>query len=148
MATTKHNFNFDALLEMKDAGVIASSAAAEVDSVAKILDLGADSFLSATLVLDVTAIEVDTANEKYEIEWQLSPDATFGTAANIVCATVVKLGDSSVNGSGADSAVGRITQPVQNEFNGTVYRYARLFTRVTGTVTPGGINYSAYLSPN
>jgi hypothetical protein len=144
MATNNHNFVFDALLEMKDAGVIGSSAAATVDSVAKVLDLG-DKFCSGNLVIDITALEVATGDEKYEIEWQLSPDATFGTAGNIRCATVVKLGDSTTNGSGADSAVGRIVQPVQNEFNGTVYRYARLFTRIAGDIA-SGINYSAFLS--
>lgn len=146
MATNNHNFVFDSLLELKDAGDVTSSAAAQVDSAAKILDCGASSYLRGNLVIDITALEVASTDEKYEIEWQLSPDSDFGTAANIVCATAVKLGDSSVNGSGADSAAGRIVQPVHNEFNGTVYRYARLYTRVAGTIDTTGINYSAYLA--
>ena len=87
-----------------------------------------------------------STNEKYEIEWQLSSDADFGTAGNIRCASVLKLGDSSVNGSGADSAAGRYFLMVSNEFAGTVYRYARLFTRVAGTIDTSGINYSAFLA--
>lgn len=145
MATRNHNYVLDSLLEMKDAGLVAASAAAEVDAAAKILDLGA-AFMSGRVVVDVTAIEVDSSNEKFEIEFQLSPDATFGTAGNIVCAYSLKLGDSSVNGSGADSAVGRYVLPVQNEFNGTIYRYARLYTRIAGTIATG-INYSAFLCP-
>ena len=145
MAQHNHNKVFDAALELKDAGLVAASAAATVDSAAKILDLGS-SFVYGEVVIDATAIEVDSSNEKFEIEWQLSPDATFGTAGNIVCAATLKLGDSSTNGSGADSAAGRYVLLVSNEFAGTKYRYARLFTRIAGTIG-SGINYSAFLSP-
>lgn len=146
MATHNHNFVFDSLLELKDAGLVAASAAATVDAVAKILDFGSDNFASGQVVIDATAIEVDSSNELFEIEWQLSSDADFGTAGNIRCAAVLKLGDSSVNGSGADSAAARYTLRVSNEFAETVYRYARLYTRVAGTVATG-INYSAFLCP-
>lgn len=146
MAQHNHNKVFDAALELKDAGLVAASAAATVDSVAKIVDLGASSFVRGEVIVDATAIEVDSSNEKFEIEWQLSPDSDFGTAGNIVCAAVLKLGDSSVNGSGADSAAGRYVLLVSNEFAGTKYRYARLFTRIAGTIGTG-INYSAFLSP-
>lgn len=144
MATRNHNYVFDSLLEMKDAGLIAASAAAQVDSAAKVLDLGA-AFMCGRIVVDVTAIEA-ASDELYEIELQLSPDATFGTAGNIVCAQVLKLGHSSVNGSGASSSAARYVMPVQNEFGGTIYRYARLYTRIAGTIATG-INYSAFLCP-
>lgn len=144
MATySKRNHVFDVNSQLKDAGLVAASAAAQVSSADKILDLGLG-LVDADLVLDVTAVEVDTGNEKYEIEWQLSNSATF--ASGNVCACVVKLGDSSVNGSDADSGTGRIVQPVANEFAGTAYRYARLYTRIAGTIATG-INYSAFLSP-
>lgn len=141
--TQIRNIMFDALLEMKDAGLVAASAAAQVDAVDKILDLG-ESYYEANLVVDVTAIEVASADEKYEIEFQLSDSATF--ASGNVCSVVLKLGDSSVNGSSADSAVGRYIVPVRNEFADTIYRYARLYTRIAGTIATG-INYSAFLSP-
>lgn len=142
--SAKH-YVFDADLQLKDAGLVASSAAATVSSAAAVLDLGGG-LVEGTVVIDATAIEVGTGNEEYEIEWQLSPDATFGTAGNIVCACVLKLGDSTVNGSGADSAAGRYLLRVHNEFAGTLYRYARLYTRIAGTIATG-INYSAFLSP-
>lgn len=141
MATNNHNYLFDAQLQLKDAGLVAASAAATVSSAAQVLSLGAG-FFEANLVIDVTACEVDTGNEKYEIEWQLGTTSAFST---YVTATVVKLGDSSVNGSSADSSTGRIVQPVCNEFNGTIYGYARLYTRIAGTIATG-INYSAFLS--
>lgn len=145
MANNNH-YTFDGNLELKDAGLVAASAAAQVDSADKILDLGS-AFMAGTVIVDASAIEVDSSNEKYEIEWQLSSDSDFGTAGNIRCAGVLKLGDSSVNGSGADSGTGRYLLPVTNEFAGTIYRYARLYTRIAGTIATG-INYSAYLVPN
>lgn len=145
MPTAYHSFVFDTNLEMKDAGLVAASAAATVDSAAKILDLGTG-LVIGMVVADVTAIEVATGNEVYEIEWQLSSDSDFGTAGNIRCAAELKLGDSSVNGSGADSAAARYLLPVHNEFAGTLYRYARLYTRIAGTIATG-INYSAFLAP-
>lgn len=138
-----HKVNFDSLLELKDAGLVAASAAAQVDGADKILDLG-QAFWEGDIVVDVSAIEVATGDEKYEIEFQLSPDATFGTAGNIRINGVLKLGDSSVNNSGADSAVGRYVLCVHNEFAGTLYRYARLYTRIAGTIATG-INYSAFV---
>lgn len=140
--TVIHNTQFDSLLEMKDAGLVATSAAAQVDSADKILNLGLG-LVEGNLIVDVTAIEVATGNEVYEIEWQLSNSATF--ASGNVCASVLKLGDSSVNGSSADSAAGRYIQPVMNEFAGTMYQYARLYTRIAGTIATG-INYSAFLT--
>jgi hypothetical protein len=142
MATNNHKYVFDAALEMRDAGLITASAASLVDGAAKILDLGA-SYCEGDLVIDVTVVEVATGNEKLEIEWQLSNSATFGSGN--VCATVVKIGDSTVNGSSADSTTGRYVQPVHNEFNGTIYRYARLYERYTGTIDTG-YNFSAFLS--
>lgn len=136
-------FTFDKNLQMKDAGAVTASAAAQVGGADKILDLGAGR-VEGTVVLDVSAIDIVTGDEKYEVEFQLSPDATFGTAGDIRCAHVVKLGDATVNGSGADSTTGRYEMPVVNEFNGTVYRYARLYTRAAGT-TPS-INYTGFLA--
>lgn len=141
--TVIHKTQFDSLLEMKDAGAIASSAAAQVDAADKILDLGLG-LVEANLIIDVTALEVADGNEVYSIEWQLSNSATF--AATVVVASVLRIGDSSVAFGSADNAVGRYIQPVNNEFNGTAYRYARLFTRIAGTVATG-INYSAFLTP-
>ena len=143
MATNNHNFVFDSGLEMKDAGLVAASAAAQVDSADKILNLG-DSFVKGVVVIDVTAVEVDNANEQYIIGWQLSDSATF--ASGIVEAASLILGDNSVVGGDADTSAGRFTLYVSNEFDGAIYTYARLYTTIAGTIG-SGINYSAYLCP-
>jgi hypothetical protein len=143
MATNHHKYIFDAATEMKDAGLVASSAAAQVDAADKILDFGGAVMTEGDLVIDITAIEVASGDEKYEIEWQLSSSATFASAVNT--ASVIKVGDSSVTGSSADTGVGRYVRGVSNEFGGTVFRYARLYTRIAGTIATG-INYTAFLT--
>lgn len=135
-----HNINFDSLLELKDAGLVAVSAAAQVDSVDKILDLG-QSYWEGNVVIDVTALEVASGDEVYSIEWQLSSSSTF--ASGVVVSSVLRIGDSSVAFGSADNTTGRYVQCVHNEFNGTLYRYARLYTRIAGNIATG-INYSAF----
>ncbi len=44
-----------------------------------------------------------------------------------------------------DSATGRYILRVHNDVQGTRYRYARVYTTVSGTVATG-INYIAYLT--
>lgn len=137
-----HKINFDSLLELKDAGLVAVSAAAQVDSVDKILDLG-QSYWEGNVVVDVTALEVASGDEVYSIEWQLSSSATF--ASGVVVSSVLRIGDSSVAFGSADNTTGRYVMCVHNEFNGTLYRYARLYTRIAGNIATG-INYSAFAS--
>ena len=142
MATNNHNFTFDADLEFKDAGLVAADAAAQVDSADKIVDLGAG-YMSGTLVIDVSAIEIASNDERYDIVFQLSSSATFASA--IVDRATLSLGALEAVPGDQDAATGRYTLPVDNEWNGTVYRYARVYTDVTGTIATG-INYSAFLT--
>jgi hypothetical protein len=136
------DFTYDHAHLLKDAGLVASSAAATVASAARVIDFGPGR-IDARAILDILAIEVDTANEKYEIEMQVSNTADL--SAGIFIAGVVKLGDSSVSNESADTAVGRRELHFTNEINGTVYRYGRLFTRIAGTIATG-INYSGLLA--
>jgi len=143
MATNNHSYVFDGNLEMKDAGLVAADAAAQVDSSNKILDLGS-AFCKGTLVVDATAVEVDSNNELYNICFQLSSSSSF--ASTVVTRAILPLGATEVIiGSDTDNGTGRYTLHVDNEHKGTIYRYARLYTDVTGTIATG-INYSAYLS--
>jgi len=135
---------FDYLLRMKDAGLVAASAAAQVSSADKILDMGAQRF-DGRVIIDVTACEVDTGNEKYTILVQGSTDSAFGTGVWNLGAIV--LGDSSVSLETVDTAATRHQEiAFCNEVNGTVYRYLRLYTVVAGTIATG-INYTGNLVP-
>lgn len=135
---------YDAALLLKAAALVAASADGSL-----ILDVG-NGLLDADLVIDVSAIEIDSTDESYTVILEGSPDATFGTAANIVALSRTVLGHHSATamapqGSATDSTVGRYLVPVRNELCGTTYRYLRLRTVVAGTIATG-INYAAWLA--
>jgi hypothetical protein len=133
---------FDVDLELKDAGLVASSAAAEVDSSAKILDLGAGK-VAAKAVIDVTALEIASNDELYTVIVELSNSATF--ASGIVAGASIQFGAQEVilGATDTDSTTGRYELPFTNVLDDTHYRYARLYTVVAGSVATG-INYKAY----
>lgn len=123
-------YNFDAELELKDAGAITASAAAQVGGEARVLDLGAARW-EGVAVINTTALDLADSNETYEVQIQLSNSATFASGNE----TFVKV---------PITALGRVEVPFVNQKYGTAYRYARLNTVVGGT-TPS-INYTAYAS--
>lgn len=102
-----------------------------------ILDIGTG-LVDADLILDIVTAKVSANDESYTFVLEGSPDATFGTAANImpmsvtaVCAAGSTIG--VLNAQGTSDTVGRFLVPVRNERNGTTYRYLRLKTVITGT---------------
>lgn len=141
--SAKHrpSYTFDANLEFKDAGLIAADDAAQVDSADKIVDLG-EGLFEGDLVVDVTAIEIASNDERYDIGIQLSDSSTF--ASGIVQGPILALGAlETLIGADTDSTTGRYILPFRNEVNGTWYRYARVYINVTGTIATG-INFSAW----
>lgn len=151
-----YTFIYDNLLLMKDAGLIAASAAATVSSVARIFNLGASLSItgdnvppnvSGELVVDITAIEVASTDEYYLIIVQGSNSATF--ASGIQNLAVLEVGALAARKGGAiGSTVGRHVLPWRNSVDDTVYQYIRVYTFVAGTIATG-INYTAFLSiPN
>ena len=134
---------FDSGLEFKDAGLVAASAAAEVDAAAKIVDIGTGLY-RGKMNIDVSAIEIADNNEIFTICVQLSNSATF--ASLFQTAAKLELGAHEVLLGDIDSTVGRYKIYFDNEFDGTYYRYARIYTVVAGTVGTG-INYTAWCTP-
>lgn len=148
----------DTQLIMKDAGLVGASAAAQVGGSAKVIDLMAGAGTSPTpgmaaapdtlgiVLIDVTALEIASDNEIYDIIVQGSPDSNFGTAGNIVELAQLSLSAKEVKRSDSDKddVVGRYLLPFLNKQAGVAYRYVRLYTVVGGTVATG-INYSAHL---
>lgn len=137
------SYTFDISTQLKDAGLIASSAAAQVSSADKILNVG-NSAIFAVAVIDVTAVEIGTGDEHFDIVVQGSTSSTFGSVIeNLAC---LDLGANSSGrfGSAQDSVVGRYEVPFINCQAGVVYPYIRLYTKVAGTIATG-INYTAYL---
>ena len=144
--SAKHrpSFTFDAELEFKDAGLVAADDAGTVDSVDKIVDLG-EGLFEGNLVIDVTAIEIASNDERYEIQMQFSDSATF--ASGVVGGATQVLGALEVLiGTDTDSTTGRYVLPFRNEVNGTWYRYARVYVNCSGNIATG-INFSAWACP-
>lgn len=136
------NFTFDSALQLKDAGLIAASAAATVSSVAKIVNVGSGRF-DGIAYFDITACEVDTGNELYSLELQGSLSSSFATVDAVL--DELQVGDSSVTNEAADSPVGRYELPFSNVQKGVYYPYVRLYMRIAGTIATG-INLSAYIA--
>lgn len=140
---TRPGGTFDANLEFKDAGLIAASAAAQVDSAAKYVDVGTGLF-KGCMILDVSALEIASNDEIYDIIVQGSPDTDF-TDSTLVELAQLNLSAKEVKRSDCnkDDSTGRFKLYFDNENDGTYYRYIRIYTVVAGTVATG-INYSAY----
>lgn len=133
---------FDYLLRLKDAGVIGTSAAAQVSSADKILDMGAQRF-DGRVLIDITECEVASGNEEYRILVQGSTSPTF--ASGVWNLGALQLGDSTVSQETVDTAATRHQEiAFCNEVNGVIYRYIRVYTFVAGTVATG-IGYTANL---
>ena len=132
----------DGTFLMKDAGLVAADAAATVGGSAKIADLGAGK-VEGHMVAEVTAFNVDNNDELYLIKLQGSSKSDF--ADTIEDLAILELGAlETMIGTDTDSVVGTYVLPFSNERNGTVYRYVRIYTDVTGTVGTG-INYTCHL---
>lgn len=144
----QRNYNYDLAMVLKDAGLVAASAAAQVDSAAQILDLGVGRF-EGTIVIDVTAIEIASNDEEYTLVLQGSNSATFASSVEILAMMnlgALELRTGDVGDFSVDSVVGRYELPFVNEQADTKYRYVRLYTVVSGTVATG-INFTAFIAP-
>jgi len=139
MARNQKDFTLDVNLQLKDAGLVAADAAAQVSSADKVLDLG-QSRVDGRVIVDITAIEVASNDERYLIKTQFSDD---NFAASIVGGTALDVGVLEVTKDEVDTAVGRYELPFTNELNGITYRYMRLFTEVQGTIATG-VNFTAW----
>lgn len=142
MRAPQKDFIYDHSLLAKDAGLVAADDAAQVSSADKIIDLGAGR-ADVRAIVDVTAVEVASNDELFLVGVQFSNTADF--SAGVVNGPALIFGALEVTNASADSATGRFELPATNEVNGTVYRYARMFTHVTGTIATG-INWSGFLT--
>jgi hypothetical protein len=140
----QRTYNFDIQTLLKDAGLVAASAAAQVGGSNQILDMGPARF-EAVAVIDVTAVEIDTTNEDYTIVAQGSNSATFATGVQNLGMIDVGANATGRPGGAIDSLVGRYELMFTNEQADVTYRYIRLYTKVVGTIATG-VNYTAFLT--
>lgn len=157
---SQHSYTVDADTQLKDAGLVAASAAGTVAAAARVLDFGRVdvngveniAFSRGDVILDVSAMEFDTGDETYYLVYELSDDASGGGAGfaagdNVVARAMVLLGDTATVLAGLNmddmGGTGRMILAVDNEVQGTVYRFARIACYVGGTIVTG-INYQAW----
>lgn len=131
-----NNFLYDDALSLRDASLLAATA-----TEATILDLGAG-LVDGNLVIDVSAIETASGNEKYTIHLEGSNVAAM-TSGSVTLANI-PLGNTT-DPSDTVTGTGRFVVPFRNEQNGTNYRYVRIYTLVAGTIATG-INFAAFLA--
>jgi len=156
MTRNRKDRTFDAATELKDAGLIAASAATQVGGSDVILDLeeggglfdtpsGSDgSRFDGSIIIDVTEIEIATGDEVFDILAQVSSSPTF--ASDVKNVAGLNLAATAVADGGADDGeVGHYELGFTNEQNGVARRYMRLFTVVAGTIATG-IDYVAHLA--
>jgi hypothetical protein len=135
--------NFDKLLELKDAGAITASAAAQVAAANRILDMGAARF-EGVVKVNVTAIDISSADEVYDLFVQGSNSSTFASGIENLAALNLGAAALALRATAQASVAGIYEISVTNEQADVTYRYIRMFTRVAGT-TPS-INYTAFLT--
>ncbi len=135
-ATQLRSYTYDADLSLKAAGLIAA------DTGHLIVPVG-EAVFKGVAVIDVTAVEIASNDERYVIAVQGSTSSTF--ASDVQTLAAIELGATEVRSGGAiDSLVGRYEVPFINEQAGVCYPYVRLYTDVSGAIATG-INFSAFI---
>jgi hypothetical protein len=102
--------------------------------------------IDAMLVLDVTAIDISSGNETYQIDIMGSNDPNFAAAAP-VCLGGIQLGKgASLRGAVAqkDSVTGRYEVPFTNNVAGAIFQFLKVFVTAGGT-TPS-INILSFVA--
>jgi len=138
------NATFDAATELKDAGAVAATAAAQVGGVARIVNVG-NGLLQATMIVDFDAIKTTVGDESYELRLQGSTSPTFATG--VYNLAVTKVGGATATGETVASTIGRKAVPFVNTNDGsTPLPYLRLYTVVAGTAPTA--NFRAFITKN
>ena len=136
MANLYSQYTYDTELSLKAAGLVAASADGSI------LDIG-EGLVDGFLVIDVSAVEIASGDERYTISLEGSNVAAMDSGS--VCLAKKVFGNLVVPMDAALSASGRYVVPFRNEEGGTTFRYVRLSTLVAGTVATG-INFAAFIA--
>lgn len=141
--SNRRSYTYDNALLLKDAGLIAASAAAQVGGSDKILNVG-NSVIDGVLCIDISAIETDTNDEIYGLRVEGSNSSTF--ASGIQSLGEMRCGAAGGLGTNCRTTdTGRYEVPFTNVQNGTTYQHIRAYTKVGGTIATG-INYTAFIA--
>ena len=124
---------------LKDSGAVTSSGYGEVDSSAKVVNLGAG-LVRGNLIIEVASMKMQNNDEIYQCNLMGGDDSSF---TNTVSLATLEIGAREVTESNLDSKLGRYVVPFENKKNGVVYPYTRIRHAISGT-SPS-INYTCRL---
>jgi hypothetical protein len=131
---------YDAQMLLRVAATVAAT-----DTGTLIVNLDGVGMLDGNLVLDITAMKVSALDEFYQVILQGSPDANFGTPANITVLATQRLGSAAGAAPlGTSDTPGRYLVPFRNERNGVTFRYLRLQVVLGGTAP--SLSYTAWVA--
>jgi len=145
----------DANLEFQDTATIAADVVGKVAAVAKIIDFGGAHNVSGDLVIRVTAMEIASSDEQYDVVLQGSSSATFASDINTLGRYTMGakevLGVASIGVVDKDGATGTHVMPFHNHLvnedgDQQSFRYLRVVHDVTGTIATGITYESIYAS--
>lgn len=163
----QRTYSFDANMLLSDnAAAYTASGYAQVGGADGVVDLGGNQGVTIALpaiddtptytpqqaridgylIVDVTAIDISSGNETYQLDLMVSNDPAFA-AGSPVCAGGIQLGKgASLRGAVAqkDSVIGRVEIGFTNNISGLLYQYAKLFVTAGGT-TPS-INILSFIA--
>ena len=126
---------FDALTRLQDATAVTSTAAGELATVAQVVDLG-EGYQEMVMVCDISALTTGGGTpEEYEYILQLGDAVGFG-------GVVVDKGSLKF---GAAHTPGRYTLFTDNQFDETVFQFARVMI-IAATGTANSITAEIYLT--
>lgn len=133
---------FDAKMLFKDVEKVSTSEAS-----GKVIHVGTGLF-KGCMIIEVLALETESNDEIYDIVIQGCEEKEF-TAAKVcdLCSLTLSASEVKRTDSDRDDTAGRYKLYFDNENNGTVYPYLRLYTVVGGSVASDGITYGAYVVP-
>ncbi|MBW2593396.1 MAG: hypothetical protein JRE58_10440 [Deltaproteobacteria bacterium] len=127
---------------LKHGGLVAATVSGEYSGECVVCDFGAGALMEGTMFIDISAIEIADNDELYKISLQGSSKSNFSDTYEDLA--ILEVGANEVLGGDQDSETGRYKVPFRNERNGTIYRYGRVYTTVSGTVGTG-VNFTCWL---
>jgi hypothetical protein len=130
---------FDTEHILKDAGAVTASGYGEVESAAKVADLGSG-LVRGNVIIDVSEIALAGNDELYGFHLMGGDDESFTNEVSLVS---LEIGANEVSQGNRDAKMGRYVLAFQNERNGIVYPYARIRHVLSGA-SPS-VNYTAQL---
>ena len=131
-------FLYDASLIVHSSAAKTATFNGEVGGSAKVIDFGAQQHRQLRLVCDITALDIASTDEQYNILFQLSNNTAFDDAGLVQTKVLKRIQPkAAANTAGfnvfTDPVVGEQSFIFENQENNIWYQYGRLKVVMSGT---------------